>query len=93
MSGNPDCGATRSIASHFAMKRVVIGLLGTKLDSGTDVRRWDFWLPTVSLFQHEDLLWDRLELLAEPNFYRNSEEEDEVSPRMVTFFGVLSIIS
>ncbi len=56
------------------MKRVVIGLLGTKLDSGTDVRRWDFWRPTVSLFQHEDLLWDRLELLAEPNFSKNSEQ-------------------
>jgi len=50
------------------MKRVVIGLLGTKLDGGFDVSRWDGWRPTVSLFQHEDLLWDRLELLAEPNF-------------------------
>ena len=56
------------------MKRVVIGLLGTKLDSGTDVRRWDFWRPTVSLFQHEDLLWDRLELLAESNFSKISEQ-------------------
>ncbi len=55
------------------MKRVVIGILGTKLDSGTDVRRWDIWRPTVSLFQHEDLLWDRLELLAEPTFSRISE--------------------
>lgn len=50
------------------MRRVVIGILGTKLDSGLDFRRWDVWRPTVSLFQHEDLLWDRLELLAEPNF-------------------------
>ena len=50
------------------MKRVVIGLLGTKLDSGFDVSRWDSWRPTVSLFQHEDLLWDRLELLSEANF-------------------------
>ena len=50
------------------MKRVVIGLLGTKLDGGFDVSRWDGWRPTVSLFQHEDLLWDRLELVAEPNF-------------------------
>ncbi|MCU0749751.1 MAG: RNA repair transcriptional activator RtcR [Akkermansiaceae bacterium] len=55
------------------MKRVVIGLLGTKMDSGFDVARWDFWRPTVSLFQHEDLLWDRLELLAEPNFSKLSE--------------------
>ncbi|MGL4400079.1 MAG: RNA repair transcriptional activator RtcR [Luteolibacter sp.] len=56
------------------MKRVVIGLLGTKLDSGTDVGRWDFWRPTVSLFQHEDLLWDRLELLAEPSFSKISQQ-------------------
>jgi len=52
------------------MKRVVIGLLGTKLDGGFDVTRWDGWRPTVSLFQHEDLLWDRLELLAEASFGR-----------------------
>lgn len=55
------------------MTRVVIGLLGTKLDSGFDVSRWDYWRPTVSLFQHEDLLWDRLELLAEPSFAKLSE--------------------
>jgi transcriptional regulatory protein RtcR len=55
------------------MKRVLIGLLGTKLDSGHDLSRWDSWRPTVSLFQHEDLLWDRLELLAEPAFFKISE--------------------
>jgi len=66
------------------MKRVLIGLLGTKLDSGFDVSRWDSWRPTVSLFQHEDQLWDRLELLAEPTFEKISEQvlEDvrQVSP-------------
>lgn len=50
------------------MKRVAIGILGTKLDGGFDVSRWDAWRPTVSLFQHDDLLWDRFELLAEANF-------------------------
>lgn len=50
------------------MKRVAIGLLGTKLDSGMDVSRWDGWRPTVSMFQHQDLLIDRCELLAEPQF-------------------------
>lgn len=50
------------------MKRVVIGLLGTKLDLGFDPKRWDFWRPTVSLFQHQDLLFDRFELLCEPQF-------------------------
>jgi len=38
------------------------------MDGGTDFRRWDMWRPTVSLFQHDDLMWDRLELLAEGNF-------------------------
>jgi transcriptional regulatory protein RtcR len=66
------------------MKRVVIGLLGTKLDSGFDISRWDTWRPTVSLFQHDDLLWDRLELLAEPAFAKISarvlEDVRTVSP-------------
>ena len=44
-------------------KRVVIGLLGTMLDSGRGPDRWERWRPTVSLCQHEDLLVDRLELL------------------------------
>lgn len=74
MNDNSDCAEPRIFASYFAMKRVLIGLLGTKLDSGTDVRRWDFWRPTVSLFQHEDLLWDRLELLAEANFAKISQQ-------------------
>ena len=55
------------------MKRVAIGILGTKLDSGFDVSRWDVWRPTISLFQHEDLLWDRLELLAEASFSKLTE--------------------
>jgi transcriptional regulatory protein RtcR len=43
-------------------KIVVIGLLGTVMDA--DQRnRWERWRPTVSIFQHEDLLVDRLELL------------------------------
>ncbi len=66
------------------MKRVVIGIIGTKLDAGIDVQRWDVWRPTVSLFQHEDLAWDRLELLAESNFSKLSERviEDvrQISP-------------
>ena len=50
------------------MKRVAIGLLGTRLDGGTQPGRWDDWRPTVSLFQHEELLFDRFELLADPQF-------------------------
>ena len=56
------------------MKRVAIGILGTKLDSGFDAGRWDQWRPTLSLFQHEDLLWDRLELLAEPAFAKLAQQ-------------------
>ncbi len=50
------------------MKRVTIGILGSTLDRGTTGERWEKWRPTVSLFQHEDLLIDRLELLHEPPF-------------------------
>lgn len=42
---------------------VVISILGTQLDSGTGPARWNRWRPTVSLFQHEEVLIDRLVLL------------------------------
>ncbi len=42
---------------------VVLGMLGTTLDSGKGARRWKRWRPTVSLCQHEDLLVGRLDLL------------------------------
>lgn len=48
------------------MKTVVIGFLGTQLDSGRGAGRWEKWRPTVSLTQHEDVLVDRLELLYPP---------------------------
>jgi len=44
-------------------RQVGIGLLGLKLDQGAGANRWDRWRPTVSLFQHEDLLFDRFELI------------------------------
>ena len=53
-------------------RRVLIGLLGPTLDAvGTSPRsdpalRWEKWRPTVSLGQHDDLLFDRLELLHDP---------------------------
>ena len=43
--------------------KVVIGFLGTQLDSGKGAGRWEKWRPTVSLVQHEDVVIDRLELL------------------------------
>ncbi|MBK7404393.1 MAG: sigma 54-interacting transcriptional regulator [Phycisphaerales bacterium] len=42
---------------------VVLGLLGTTLDTGKGPRRWERWRPTVSLCQHEHFLVARLELL------------------------------
>ncbi len=44
-------------------KKVVMGFLGTQLDSGLNASRWEKWRPTVSIAQHEDLLVDRLELM------------------------------
>lgn len=46
---------------------VGIGLLGTTLDAGFGAKRWDRWRPTVSVFQHDDLLVDRYELLHPPS--------------------------
>jgi transcriptional regulatory protein RtcR len=71
-------------SSSLSMKRVAIGILGTKLDSDLSPNRWDFWRPTVSLFQHEELLFDRFELLAESNFSKVStqvlEDVRQISP-------------
>jgi transcriptional regulatory protein RtcR len=44
-------------------KTVVIGFIGTQLDSGRGSTRWEKWRPTVALAQHEDVVVDRLELL------------------------------
>ena len=50
------------------MKNVVIGLLGPNLDRGQGPDRWNFWRPTVSICQHEELLVDRFELLYQRKF-------------------------
>ncbi|WP_431223853.1 RNA repair transcriptional activator RtcR [Serratia sp. L9] len=48
-------------------RRVVIGVLGTKLDRrGKGENRWSKWRPTVGLCQQADLPVDRLELLHQP---------------------------
>jgi transcriptional regulatory protein RtcR len=44
-------------------KIVVIGFLGTQLDSGKGSARWEKWRPTVALTQHDDMVIDRFELL------------------------------
>ncbi|MCP3104444.1 RNA repair transcriptional activator RtcR [Myxococcus sp. K15C18031901] len=45
---------------------VVLGMLGTTLDTGQGPQRWTKWRPTVALCQQEDLVVDRLELLHSP---------------------------
>ncbi|KRA17970.1 RNA repair transcriptional activator RtcR [Lysobacter sp. Root604] len=50
-------------------RQVVIGMLGTTLDSGTGPGRWEKWRPTVSLGMHQDFLLDRLELLLDQRRY------------------------
>lgn len=51
-------------------KQVVFGLVGATLDRGEGSVRWETWRPTVSLFQHEELLLDRLELIHQARFAR-----------------------
>lgn len=48
-------------------KTVVLGTLGSVLDSGFHNERWQKWRPTVSLCQHEDLVVSRFELLHQPS--------------------------
>jgi len=49
-------------------KNVVIGLLGSTLDQGTSVKRWNRWRPSVDLCRHEDFLVDRFELLSQTRY-------------------------
>lgn len=56
------------------LKTVVIGFLGSQLDSGQGAGRWEKWRPTVSLAQHEDTVIDRLELLHAPQHLAIAEQ-------------------
>lgn len=44
-------------------KTVILGILGSILDSGFREERWQKWRPTVSLCQHDDLEVARVELM------------------------------
>jgi hypothetical protein len=48
-------------------RRVVLGFLGTTLDTGAKAQRWTRWRPTVSMCRHPDLPIDRVELWHGPN--------------------------
>jgi transcriptional regulatory protein RtcR len=54
------------MAKTRARRTVVLGMLGTTLDTGQGPQRWAKWRPTVSLCQQEDLVVHRLELLHPP---------------------------
>lgn len=42
---------------------VVIGFVGTQLDSGKGSGRWEKWRPTVALTQHDEMVIERFDLL------------------------------
>ncbi len=54
------------MAKARTRRTVVLGMLGTTLDTGQGPQRWAKWRPTVSLCQQEDLMVHRLELLHPP---------------------------
>ncbi|WP_293861352.1 RNA repair transcriptional activator RtcR [uncultured Alsobacter sp.] len=65
-------------------RRVVLGFLGTTLDTGRSQERWQKWRPTVALCQQPGLFVDRLELLTDRHsdalFARVRADIAEVSP-------------
>lgn len=66
------------------MKNIVLGFLGTKLDSGATDKRWERWRPTVSLVAHADFPVDRLEL------FLTSAEHVELAQRIAEDVGQVS---
>jgi transcriptional regulatory protein RtcR len=50
-------------------KKVVIGFLGTTLDTGLTEKRWERWRPTVALFGQDSFVPDGLELLTFPGTF------------------------
>src|SRR5215813_6624102 len=54
----------------MSRKTVVIGLLGTTLDTGHSAQRWLRWRPTIAICQQPELRIDRLELLVSPGSER-----------------------
>jgi transcriptional regulatory protein RtcR len=49
-------------------------MLGVNLDRGKSAQRWEKWRPTIALCTHEDLVFDRLEILHQPKFERMAAE-------------------
>ena len=65
-------------------RTVAIGLLGTRLDAGVKMNRWERWRPTVSLCQQDDLIIDRMELLRQEKHSalgdQIARDIDQISP-------------
>ena len=60
-------GAEGAPSRGLIMKKtVVLGMLGSVLDSGFHQERWNKWRPTVSLCRHPELAVHRVELLHQP---------------------------
>ncbi|HEX8825721.1 MAG TPA: RNA repair transcriptional activator RtcR [Archangium sp.] len=83
------------MAKTQARETVVIGMLGTILDTGRGPKRWEKWRPTVGLCQQEDLVVHRLELLhpsAHAEMARQvAEDIAQVSPETRVRLTVLDI--
>ena len=74
-------------------QRVGLGLVGQALDGLPGPERWNAWRPTVSLFQHEELLFDRFELLVSDSGWKLAaqikDDIEAVSPETrVVLHGV-----
>jgi transcriptional regulatory protein RtcR len=65
-------------------QRVAFSMLGTVLDGSRGAKRWRRWRPTVDLCRHDELPFDRLELLYQAEWAQLAEtvlaDVREVSP-------------
>lgn len=59
------------------MKKVVIGFLGSQLDSARNNERWDKWRPSVALCMQNNLKVDRFEMLYQSPFRSLQKEVAE----------------
>lgn len=55
-------------------KNIVIGFLGTTLDTGSTEDRWKRWRPTIDLCRHAELQVHRLELIYQKRFAKLAEQ-------------------
>jgi len=62
----PYCGRRGPPDGPNMKKTVVLGMLGSVLDSGFHQERWNKWRPTVSLCRHPELAVHRFEVLHQP---------------------------